>query len=156
MQCAYSATFRLSMFLMVSFLKINLRIKLQKAQNNYIRFCLNLPPRSHIDPSHFRKNKLFSSQQQNRILYNKHHFKYQNGTKIILMKCLSLYYADIYSTRSQLALNIPLRKTNTWQKSLSFLGPKIWSKVNSSIKNVKTSPSFMHASKKNILVHLKT
>ena len=36
----------------------NLKIKLQNAQNKYIRFCLNLPPRSLIDPSHFRKIKL--------------------------------------------------------------------------------------------------
>ena len=36
-------------------LKTNLKLKVQKAQNKSIRFCLNLPPRSHIDPSHFRK-----------------------------------------------------------------------------------------------------
>ena len=39
-------------------LKKNLKIKLQKAQNKYIRFCLNLPSRSRIDLSHFRKRKL--------------------------------------------------------------------------------------------------
>ena len=33
-----------------------------------------------------------------------------------------------YSTRSQMALDISLWKTNTGQKSLSFLAPKIWSK----------------------------
>ena len=36
------------------FLK-KLKLKLQKAQNKCICFCLNLPPRSHIDPAHFRK-----------------------------------------------------------------------------------------------------
>ena len=36
-------------------LKKNLKLKLQKAQNKCICFCLNLPPRSHINPSHFRK-----------------------------------------------------------------------------------------------------
>ena len=29
-----------------------------------------------------------------------------------------------YSTRSQMTLDIPLRKTNLGQESLSFLGPK--------------------------------
>ena len=48
----------------------------------------------------------------------------------------------------------PLQKTNTGQKSLSFLGPKIWSKIGPSIKNVRTSSSFRHAIKKNILLHL--
>ena len=43
-----------------------------------------------------------------------------------------------YRTRSQMTLDIPLRKTSARQKSLSFLGPKIWSKINPSIKNVKT------------------
>ena len=33
----------------------NLKLKLQKAQKKCFRFCLNLSPRSHIDPSHFRK-----------------------------------------------------------------------------------------------------
>ena len=33
-------------------------------------------------------------------------------------------------------------------KKLIFLGQKIWSKINPSIKNVKTSFSFMHALKK--------
>ena len=34
---------------------LNLKLKLQKAQNKCIRLCLNLPPRSHIDLLHFRK-----------------------------------------------------------------------------------------------------
>ena len=41
-----------------------------------------------------------------------------------------------YNTRSQMPLDMPLRKTNTGQKSLFFLGPKIWSKIDPSIKNV--------------------
>ena len=53
-----------------------------------------------------------------------------------------------------MALDIPLRKTNTGQKSLSFLGLKIWSKIGPGIKQVKTSSYFKHAIKKNILLHL--
>ena len=40
---------------MVFLLKKNLKLKLQKSQNRFIRFCLNLPPRSHTDLSPFRK-----------------------------------------------------------------------------------------------------
>ena len=36
-------------------LKTNLKLKFQKAQNKCIRFCLNLPLRFYIDPSHFSK-----------------------------------------------------------------------------------------------------
>ena len=55
-----------------------------------------------------------------------------------------------------MALDIPLRKINTGQKSLSFLGPKIWYKIDPSIQNVSTSSSFMHAIKKNFLLHLQS
>ena len=50
-----------------------------------------------------------------------------------------------YSTRSHMVLGMPLRKTNTGQKSLSLLGPKIWSKIDSIIKNVRKKSSLMHA-----------
>ena len=53
-----------------------------------------------------------------------------------------------------MTLDIPLRKTNIGQKSLSLLGLKIWFKKGASIKNVRTSSSFIHAVKKNILCHL--
>ena len=81
-------------------------------------------------------------------------FKYWNGIApgyIHEMFKPSLFR---YSTRSQVALDIPLRKANTGRKSLFFLGPKIWSKIDPSIKNVRTSSSFMYAIKKNILLHL--
>ena len=55
-----------------------------------------------------------------------------------------------------MALDIPLRNTNAGQKSLLFLEPKIWSKINTSIKNLKTLSSFMHALNKNILLYLQT
>ena len=42
------------------------------------------------------------------------------------------------------------------KKNLSFLGSKIVSKIDPSIKNVTTSSSFMHAIKKNILLHLQS
>ena len=53
-----------------------------------------------------------------------------------------------YSTRSQVILDLPLRKTNTEHKSLSLFGHKKWSKIVPSIKNVRTSLFFMHALKK--------
>ena len=66
------------------------------------------------------------------------------------MKCFSFHSED--RTRSQMTLD----KTNTGQKSLSFLGPKIWSKIGSSIKVVRILSPFMHAIKKNILLHLQS
>ena len=106
-------------------LKKNLKLKLQKDQNKWIRFSLNLPPRSHIDSSHFRK------------------INWPGYIHEMFQSSLCRY-----STRSQTALDIPLRKKNTGHKSVSFLGPKIWSKIGPSIKNVRISSSFMHAIKK--------
>ena len=107
-------------------LKKNLKLKLQKAQNKYIPFCLNLRPRSHIDPCLFRKINWFpvSDGVEDRIANTV--FKYYNG--IVPGYIHEMVPLCRYSTRSQMALDIPLRKTNTEQKSLSFLGPKIWSK----------------------------
>ena len=133
-------------------LKKNSKLKLQKAQNKYIRFCLNLPPWSHISLSYFRKiNWLLVS---DRVCIANTVFKYWNG--IVTGYIHEMFKPSLcrYSTRSQMALDIPLRKTNTGQKSLSFLGPKIWSKIGPSIKNVRTLSSFMHAIKKTILLHL--
>ena len=49
-----------------------------------------------------------------------------------------------YNTRSQMALDIPLCGTNKGQKSMSFLGPKIWNKGSSKIKTAATKSSFTH------------
>ena len=93
------------MFLWV-FLKKNLKLKLQKAQNKCIHFCLNLPPRSPIDLSHFRKiNWLPVSDRVEYCIANTV-FKYWNGIVpgyIHEMFKLSLWR---YSTRLQMPLDI--------------------------------------------------
>ena len=40
-------------------------------------------------------------------------------------------------TRSQMTLVIPLRKTNTGQEAVFFLGLKIWTRISHSINNIK-------------------
>ena len=100
-----------------SLLKKNLKLKLPKAQSKCIRFCLNLPLRSHIDPSHFRKtNWLPVSDRVEHCIANTV-FKYWKGTVPGYIHEIfkpSLYR---YSTRSQMVLDRPLRKTNTGQKT---------------------------------------
>ena len=53
-----------------------------------------------------------------------------------------------------MALDIPLCRTIKEQKSMSFLGPKIWNKVSSNIKTAATTSSFTHGLKKEILSKL--
>ena len=59
-----------------------------------------------------------------------------------------------HNTRSQMALGIPIWRTNKGQKSMSFFGPKIWNKVSSNIKTAATTSSFTHRLKKEILSKL--
>ena len=141
-------------YLWFSLLKENLKLKLQKAQNKCIHFCLNLPPRSPINLSHFRKINWLPVSDRVEYCIPNTVFKYWNGT-------VSGYIHEMfkpslcgYRTRSEMALDIPLRKTNTWQKRLPFLTPKLWSKIGPNINNVRTSSSFIHAIKKIILLHL--
>ena len=69
------------------------------------------------------------------------------------MKCLSFHSVDIAQDHSWHWAYL-CGKQLQGKKSLPFLGPKIWSKIGPSIKNARTSSSFMHAIKKNILIHL--
>ena len=67
----------------------------------------------------------------------------------ILKKCLSRRNVlQIQHKITQMALDILLPETNAGQKSLSSLGPKIWSKINPINNNAKTSSYFMYALKK--------
>ena len=59
-----------------------LKLKLQKAQNKCICFCLNLPTRSHVNPSHFRKIEwLLVSDRVEYCIANNAVFKYWNGNE---------------------------------------------------------------------------
>ena len=121
-------------------LRTNLKLKLQKAQNKCNRFCLNLPPWSHIDPSHFRKINWVPVSDRVEYCTANTVFKYWNG--IVPGHIHEMFKPSLCGKQIQ------------GKKGLSFLGPEIWSKISPSIKNVWTSSSFMHAIKKNILIHL--
>ena len=120
------------MFLMVSVFKEKFKIQSSKSSKQMFFF---LP--KFISEISYRSILLQNEQnttEQNTVLRM---LLLSNGKELYqdtFMKCLSLLCR--YSISSQIALDIPLWKTNTGQKSLSLLGPKIWSKINPSIKNV--------------------
>ena len=120
------------MFLMVSVFKEKLKIQSSKSSKQ-----MNLFLPKFISEISYRSILLQNEQnttEQNTVLRM---LLLSNGKELYqdtFMKCLSLLC--IYSTSSQIALDIPLWKTNTGQKRLSLLGPIIWSKINPSIKNV--------------------
>ena len=53
-----------------------------------------------------------------------------------------------------MTLDAPLCRINKGQKSMSFLGPKIWNMLSSNIKAAATTASFTHSLKKKILEKL--
>ena len=121
-----------------------LKTKLQIAQNKCIRFCLELPPRGHINPSHFRKINWLPVERKVE-LWNSTVFKCWKGiAPSYLNDLFMLALNNNYNTRSQMALDITLCRTNKGQKSMSFLGPNIWNKVSSNIKTAATA-IFFHA-----------
>ena len=94
-------------------LRKKLKLKLQKVQNKCIRFCQNLPPKFHIDPSHFRNiNWLTVSDRVEYCIVNTV-FKYWNVIVPGYIQEMFKPSLNRYSTRSQMALNIPLWKVNT-------------------------------------------
>ena len=55
---------------------------------------------------------------------------------------------NIYKTRSRMALEILLRKSNLVQKSISFMGPSIENELSFDLKILDTAASFTHNYKK--------
>ena len=53
-----------------------------------------------------------------------------------------------------MAWDIPFCITNKGQKSMSFLGAKVWNMLSSKIKAAATTASFTHSLKKEILEKL--
>ena len=128
--------------------------RFQIAQNKCIRYCLDLPPRTHISAIHFRKINWLPAKHRVVLFTATTMFKLWN-------QLTPSYFEDIfkpsfnkYYTRSQMALDIPLRKTTIGQKSIPFLGPKVSPKTNNSLKAVKTTTTFTHALKKHVLENL--
>ena len=117
-------------------------------------YCLDLPPCTHISAIHFRKINWLPVEHRVELCTATTVFKFWN-------QLTPFYFEDIftptfnkYNTRSQVALDIPLRKATIRQKSISFLGPKVLSKTNSSLKAVRTTATFTHALKKHVLENL--
>ena len=119
--------------------------RFQIARNKCIRYCLDLPPRTHISAIHFRKINWLPVEHRVELCTATTVFKFWNQLTLSYFEDIFTPSFNKYNTRSQMALDIPLRKTIIGQKSISFLRPKVWSKTNNSLKAVKTTATFTHA-----------
>ena len=128
--------------------------RFQIAQIKCIRYCLHHSPRTYISAIHFNKINWLPVEHRAQICTATTVFKFWN-------QLAPSYFEDIFTpsfnkcnSRSQMVLDIPLRKTTIGQRSISFLGPKVWSKTSNSLKAVKTTATFTQASKKHVLENL--
>ena len=125
--------------------------RFQITENKCVRCCLDLSPRSHISITHFRKISWLPVELKMELCTATTVFKYWNQLTPSYFNEIFTPSFNRYNTRSQIALDIPLRKTVLGQKSILFLGPKIWSKINNNLKAVLMTNSLTHALKKEML-----
>ena len=111
------------------FLGKALKTKLQIVQNKGIHFCLELPSRGHINPSHFRKINWLPVEPRVELCTSATVFKYWKGIAPSCLNDMFMPSLNNYNTRSQMALDIQLCRTIKGQKSMPFLEPKIWNKL---------------------------
>ena len=128
--------------------------RFQIAQNKCMQWSLDLPPRTHVSAIHFNKINWFPVEHRVELCTATTVFKFWNQLTPSYFKDIFTPSVNKYNTRSQMALDIPLQKTTIGQKSISFLGPKIWSKTNNSLRAVKTTATFTYTLKKHVLENL--
>ena len=120
-----------------------------------MRFCLELQPHVQISPSHFRKINWLPFQSRVNLRTSTTLFKYWKGIAPSYRNNIYIPSVNNYNTKSQMALNIWLFRTNEGQKNMSLLGPVIWNELILNIKTAATSTSFTHGLKKPILEELR-
>lgn len=61
---------------------------------------------------------------------------------------------NIYKTGSHMPFEIPLRKSNSSQKRVSFMGPSLWNKLSNEVKILNTVTLCTHNYKKVVIKKL--
>ena len=86
----------------------------QITQNKCIRYYLDLPPRSHISTTHIKNIIWLPVELRVELVTATTVFKYRNQLTPSYFSEIFTPYFNRYNTRSQMALDIPLRKTKIW------------------------------------------
>ena len=105
-----------------------------------------------MSPSQFKKINYFPVERKLRTSTTV--FKYWKEIAPSYLKDMFVPSLNDYNTRSQMALDIPPCRTFKGQKSMWFLGPRIWNKLSSNIKTATTIVSFTYRLKKEIISKL--
>ena len=98
-----------------------LKTKLQIVQKKCIPFCSELLPHGHINLSHFRKINWLLVGRKVELCTSTTVFKYWKGIPPSYLNGMFMPSLNNYNIRLQMALDIPLCRTNKRQNSISFL-----------------------------------
>ena len=118
-------------------------------QNKCIRFCLKLDRRKHIGFKEFKEIDWLPTKYRVDQCISTMVFKFHKNMSPTYISSF-LEKKEHSNTRySYLGLKLPLCKTNAGKNSLSYIGPAIWNKIPSPIKNIEISVNtFKHKIKK--------
>ena len=122
--------------------------KVQCAQNKCIRFCLQLGNRTHLNSEEFKQMNWLpvNERMHQRICVLGYNF-FNNKSPS--------YMADIFipkkvvkhTRNSENKFEIPFRRTNMGQNTLSYSGPVLWNNLSIDIKLAKSRNDFKHKMK---------
>ena len=111
-----------------------IRKKTQVTQNKCIRFC----SRHHTRAKEFQEKNWLPPKERVEQCVATNAFNYWKGTSPFHVNKLFVLSRNMYKTRSHMALEIPLRKSNLGQKSISLMGISIWNKLSNDLKILDT------------------
>ena len=117
---------------------------MQATRNRYIRFSLKLNSRHHIEVKEFKEKNWLLTKERVEQRVATIVFKYWKRTSPFYVNELFVPSRNIYKTRLNMAFEMPLRKSNLGQKSMSFMAPSIWKKLSNDLKILNTATSFTH------------
>ena len=134
----------------------NLKKRLQVMQNKCVRYCLNLGNRAHIGFSEFKQINWLNTSDRFLQCICATSFNFFKGKCPEYMREVfdTAHQSNISTRFSYLKLNLPKRKTNMGQKTLSYLGPQQWNKLPNELKKCVSLNTFKHKIKTHFFKNL--
>ena len=123
--------------------------RIQIAQNKCIRYCLNLDNKAHIGTNEFLKINWLPTKKRVEQCICANVFKFFNQMSPHYTAEIFHPSSSVHNTRrATQKLDLPFRKSCIGQKTLSYIGPKIWNNLPAQIKLSKSVNTFKHDIKK--------
>ena len=109
---------------------------IQIMQNNYIRFCLRSDKMQHISLTEFRSINCLPTKERTHQCKNAITFNFDNRNYPFYLNGIFEFapHCRIDTRNSFAKLKHPFLKTNTGQKTLSYIGPSLWNYLPQNIK----------------------